>query len=337
MIPSPWLKEASARLAPYLIETPLTYDRQEDLYLKWENRQRTGSFKVRGAINKVLTLEPWECERGLVAVSAGNHGQGVTLAASLVGAPVVVFASEHAVPAKVEAMRNLGAEVRLTPGGYGEAEQAGLKYAAENRLTWVSPYNDGQVIAGQGTLALETLRQLAAMPSPPVGVLHWIVPVGGGGLCAGIACAIKNGGESVLNYPGIQSHRLVGVQSEASPFFHAIFHHGSQTGQVELPSLADGLSGPVEEVSVTIPILRRCLDDLVLVSENAIRESIIFAWQKYGERIEGAAAAPLAAVLAGGVTERPALVIISGGNIQPELHQQLISTRQPEPQTGDKP
>jgi threonine dehydratase len=280
----------------------------------------TGSFKARGAINKALTLQPWERERGLVAASAGNHGQGLALAGSLVGARVLVFASEHAVPAKIEAMRQLGAEVRLTPGGYGEAEQAGLAYANEHGLTWVSAYNDGQVIAGQGTLALETLRQMAALPQPSGAPLTWIIPVGGGGLCAGIAGALKG---SDAPQPGAQ--RLVGVQSQASPFFYALYHQGTQAGQVELPSLADGLSGPVEENSVTIPILRRYLDDLVLVSEDEIAEAIVYAWRHYGERIEGSAAAALAAVLTGKATARPVCVVISGGNIQPELHRRLCA------------
>jgi threonine dehydratase len=322
MIPYSWLEEASVRLASQIIITPLGYDPEHDLYLKWENRQLTGSFKARGAFNKILTMQPWELQRGLVAASAGNHGQGVALAGSKVGATVVVFASEHAVPAKVTAMRHLGADVRLVPGGYGEAEQAGLAFAAETGATWVSAYNDGQVIAGQGTLVLEVLRQLAQSPAPPEHGLTWIVPVGGGGLCAGMACALFGG-----DLPKLGPHRLIAVQSEASPFFHAIYHQGTQAGQVELPSLADGLAGPVEENSVTIPILRRYLDDFVLVREADIQEAIRYAWQRYGERIEGSGAASLAAALTGVVPQRPALVVITGGNIQPELHQKLCATQ----------
>jgi len=227
MIPYLWLTDASARLAPYIHQTPLTYDSELDLYLKWENRQLTGSFKIRGAFNKVLTLQPWERERGLVAASAGNHGQGLALAGSQTGAHVIVFASEHAVPAKLAAMRQLGAEVRLVPGGYGEAEAAGLAYAHDHSATWVSAYNDGQVISGQGTLGLETLAQLASLANKPDRPVPWVIPVGGGGLAAGIACALFCNPQ---NEPGAQ--RLVGVQPEASPFFHAIFHLGSQAGQI---------------------------------------------------------------------------------------------------------
>jgi threonine dehydratase len=220
---------------------------------------------------------------------------------------VTIFASDHAVPRKVEAMRSLGAEVRLVPGGYGEAEQAGLEYARESESTWVSPYNDGQVIAGQATVALEMLTQLAeVMPDahsqPPAA---WVVPVGGGGLISGIGIVLSD------KVPG---SRLYGVQSEASPFFHALFHRGTQEGVVELPSLADGLAGPVEASSVTIPIVRKLVDEILLVTEAEIESAMHYSQQRYGERIEGSAAAALAAVLTAKIPQRPVVVLITGGN-----------------------
>jgi threonine dehydratase len=229
----------------------------------------------------------------------------------MTGAQAIVYASEHAVPAKIQAMRDLGAEVRLVPGGYGEAEKAGIEFAASSGATWVSPYNDGQIIAGQGTLALEVLTQL-----PAAGGCTWLVPAGGGGLLAGIGAALKAGPTAA---------HLVGVQSTASPFFYHIFHSGTQEGVLELPSLADGLSGPVEAGSLTIPLIQKYCDDFVLVTEDEIRSAIRYAWQVNGERIEGSGAVPLAAALTGKVTTRPAIVIISGGNIQADLHQQIIS------------
>jgi threonine dehydratase len=321
MIPEIWLHEAVDRLSGKIIQTPLTYDPALDAYFKWENQQRTGSFKLRGALNKILTLQRWELERGLVAASAGNHGQGVALAGGLSGATVTIFASENAVPAKLQAMRGLGAQVRLVGGDYGAAEQAGLAFAISNNATWISPYNDGQVIAGQGTLALEVLGQLQpSLSDTQSQTLTWIVPVGGGGLLAGIACALF-----AVHRQGQILHRIVAVQSEASPFFHEIYWHGTQEGVRELTSLADGLAGPVEAGSLTIPILRRYLSDFLLVSETAIQQAIGYAWQHYQQKIEGSAAAALAALLSGQVTARPALVVISGGNIQPEVHQQIIS------------
>ena len=322
MIPINWLLEARQRITPFIRTTPLTYDSDNELYLKWENQQITGSFKARGAINKVLTLQDWERKRGLVAASAGNHGQGVALAGNLTHTPVTIFTGESTPPVKISAMRILGADVRLVQGGYGNAEQVGLAYVQSNGGTWISPYNDGQIIAGQGTVGLEVLADLPASVHAPA----WIVPVGGGGLISGIGAAIK--ATDSVDTDISKSDRgstLIGVQSEASPFFHAIFHHGSQSGVSELPSLADGLAGPVEEGSITIPVVRKYVDELVLVSEEEIRQAIAFAYHKYHQVIEGSSAAALAAVLFNKVIRKPAVVIISGGNIQPEVHQSICS------------
>lgn len=330
MIPYAWLEEAAERIAPHIRNTPLSYDPNNDLFLKWENHQVTGSFKARGALNKVLSLKPWEIERGLVAASAGNHGQGVALAAQLVGGQATIFASDHAVPAKLEAMRALGAEVRPVPGGYGEAEQAGITFASEHEAVWVSPYNDGQVIAGQGTLGLELLHELVNLPEST-----WVVPVGGGGLIAGMGAALKaffpTAGSIYERTKGAdelpitnRKPRLVGVQSTASAYMHALFTRGDQSDVVELDSLADGLSGPVQANSLTIPMVRSLVDEIVLVEEDEIRRAIIYAWERYRERIEGSAAVALAAVLEQRVRTRPAVVVLSGGNIQPELHQALV-------------
>ena len=311
MIPISWLQNAPQGLAGKVLKTPLTYDAQEDMYLKWENQQATGSFKARGALNKVLNLQRWEQERGLVTASAGNHGQGVALAGKLVGAPVKVFVSEHAVRAKIEAMRSLGAEVHLVPGGYGEAEKAGLAYAKSSGATWVSAYNDAQIIAGQATLGFEILQE-----RPELGDATWVVPVGGGGLISGIGAALEASRVKA---------NLVGVQSEASPFMHALYRRGTQEGVKEFDSLADGLAGPVEEGSLTISLVKKYVQDFILVNEDEIKQSIAYAWRKYGERIEGAAATALAAILSGKVASRPALAIISGGNIQPEVHAKIIN------------
>jgi len=315
VFPHSWLQRASERLAPYILRTPLTYDAARKVYLKWENHQVTGSFKARGALNKVLSLENWERSRGIVAASAGNHGQGVALAGKLVGASVSVFVAETAVPTKVAAMRSLGAQIHTVPGGYGEAEQAGINYAKSNNLTWVSPYNDAQVIAGQATVAMEIIQE-----APQLQDAVWVVPVGGGGLISGIGAAL-----STLNHPP----PLYGVQSTASPFLCEIFHRGSQAGIIELPSLADGLAGPLEEGSVTIPLVKQWVEDILLVDESDIANAILFAWKAYGEKLEGSAAVPLAALLSGKITQTPAVLILTGGNILPELHQRIINGHYP--------
>ncbi len=311
LIPLQWIEQAADRIAPHIKHTPLSYDPELNIYIKWENHQVTGSFKARGALNKVLCLQEWERQRGLVTASAGNHGQGVALAGSLCGVPVIVFASDHAVPDKIRAMQKLGAEVRQVTGGYAQAEATGIAYAHGSGITWISPYNDGQVIAGQGTIALELLQDLAQKSN-----LNWIVPAGGGGLVCGIGSAIS----AYEPRP-----RLTAVQSEASSFLYAIFHRGTQDDVVELDSLADGLAGPVEAGSVTIPMVKRYVDDFLLVNEHEIAEAIAFAWSHYHERIEGSGAVSLAAILTGKVAERPAVVVITGGNIQPEVHSQIIT------------
>ena len=305
--------EAQQRIQGHVRITPLSFDQENGLYLKWENHQVTGSFKIRGALNKVLSLQPWERERGLVAASAGNHGSGLALAGQMTGTPVMVFVPEDATPLKIERMRSMRAEVILIPGGYGDAEQAGLEYARKNNVTWVSAYNDGQVIAGQGTIGLEVMADL-----PDGEKYTWVVPCGGGGLISGIGTAVKS-----LNLEG-KNHRLIGVQSEASPYMHALYHLGNQDQVIEKASLADGLAGPVEKSSLTIPITRSTADDIVLVSEDDIIGAIKFAWAQYQEIIEPSAATVLAAIISGRVPDKPAVLIVSGGNIQPQIHQKLI-------------
>jgi threonine dehydratase len=278
--------------------------------MKWENHQITGSFKPRGALNKILSLDDWERKQGLVAASAGNHGQGVALAGQITGAPVEVFVSEHAVPAKVEAMRKLGAQIYPVPGGHAEAEAAGRTYAQEKRRVFVSPYNDGQVIAGQGTIGLEMLAELDGNEAEA-----WIVPSGGGGLISAIGTLFTR----LERRP-----KLIGVQAEASPFTNSLFHRHTQDGVQDLPTLADGLSGAVEQGSVTIPMIESYVDDFLTVSEDEIGRAIAFAWHVHHEKIEGSAAVALAAVLEEKIRERPVALILTGGNIQPEVHQRII-------------
>jgi len=316
MIPIEWILEAAERISPYIHETPLTYDPANDLYLKWENQQVTGSFKARGAFNKVLTLEDWEREAGLLAASAGNHGLGTALAGKTFGLPVTIFTSEGAAPKKINAMRALGANLVLVPGGYGEAEGAALQSAAQSEATWVSPYNDGQVIAGQGTVGLEIIQQLEAHPAYQAQSAAWLVPTGGGGLISGIGAVLTEQSERPI---------LVGVQAQNSAFTHAIFHQGTQAHITETETLAEGLAGPVETNAITIPLIQAYADDFLLVSEEEIRSAIAFAWKHYHERIEGSAAAALAAGLYREI-RKPAVIILSGGNIQPEVHSQIIQS-----------
>lgn len=319
MFPFSWLQDAQENIRPYILQTPLTYDEELDLYLKWENLQLTGSFKARGALNKAITLQDWERKKGLVAASAGNHGQGLALAGRKFSAPVTIFTPEDAARNKMAAMQDLGAKIITVKGGYAEAESTGLAYAQKQQATWISPYNDPQVIAGQGTIALEVLSQ-----APPLSTAEWLVPVGGGGLISGIAIALKENPslikESIF-------HTIVGVQSESSAYMHALYYENSQENVKEYPSLADGLEGAVEKQSITIPITRKLVDKIILVSEEEIAGAIRYAWNKYQQIIEGSAAVTLAAIISGKIIHRPVIAIISGGNIDKPLHQELISDK----------
>jgi threonine dehydratase len=217
-------------------------------------------------------------------------------------------------------MKEQGASVQFVNGGYAEAEKAGLLFSQDTGAIWVSPYNDGHVISGQSTLVGEILPHL-----PPMPAAEWLVPVGGGGLISGIAVGLEH-----TSVP----YRLTAVQSEASPFFHSIFHSGTQEGVSESPSLADGLAGEVEDGSMTIPIVRRYVHDFILVSEAEITEAIHYAWEYHNEIIEGSGAVGLAAVLSGKIDRRPAVILISGGNIQPEVHEQILSASNRQDRSG---
>jgi threonine dehydratase len=205
-------------------------------------------------------------------------------------------------------MRSLGAEIQFVEGGYELAEGTAIQYARDQKQTWVSAYNDGQVIAGQGTIGLELEVDL-----PQERGLTLVVPVGGGGLLAGIGAAVEH---------RFFRSRLVGVNAEASAFMHALYKRGDQAGVIDLPTLADGLSGAVETGSLTIPLVCKYADDIIIVTEEEIGQAIAFAWRKYHQKLEGSGAVGLAAVLAGKI-DPPAIVVITGGNIQSEVHEEL--------------
>ena len=314
MIPIEWLHESQRRIKGIIKQTPLTYDDSLGVYIKWENQQSTGSFKIRGASNKILSLQDWERDNGIITCSAGNHGQGCAYVSKKLNIFCEVFASNHAVQVKVDAMKNLGASVHLVDGDYFAAERLAIHQAELTGKTFISPYNDVQVIAGQGTLGLELLEQTGQMNQ----IKSILVPIGGGGLLSGIGVSLK----AVKHKP-----KLIGVQSEASSYMYSIYYKGTQSGVVEVDSLADGLSGEVDHQSVTIPLVDKYADEIRLVTEDDIKEAIRYAWQKHHQVIEGSGAVSLAAVLKQSPVGSPSLVIITGGNIQPEIHREIIGTR----------
>jgi threonine dehydratase len=291
------IREARDRIVGHAHVTPVvgseTFSKMtgRDVFLKAENLQRTGAFKVRGAVNRIATLSETQRACGVVTASAGNHGQAVAWAAREFGAPVTVFMPQDSPMAKVDATRNYGARIELVGEGYDDALAASLEYAEANGATYVHAFEDEIVIAGQGTVGLELLEQL-----PQVETI--VVPIGGGGLCAGIATAVKETDPDV---------RVVGVQAAAS------LPGGSGF------TIAEGIAvkRPGE---LTFSILDRRLDQLVAVGDEEIAEAMLLCVERVKQVVEGAGAAALAAVLAGKVEgDGPVCALLSGGNIDPTL------------------
>ena len=291
------LREARGRLTGSARETPVfaseTLKRLSgrDVYLKAENLQRTGSFKVRGAMSKIATLGPGEREAGVVTASAGNHGQAVAWAAREAGIRATIFVPDDAPMAKVEAARGYGAEVVMGGSGYDEAYEAS-KERAEGGATFVHPFEDTEVIAGQGTLGLELAEGL------PEDLGAVAVPVGGGGLASGVAIALR------ALRPDV---RLVGVQAAAcAPLA------GGEPGGF---TIADGIAVK-KPGELTSAILADLLDDVVTVSDDEIAAAVTLLLERTKLVVEGAGAASVAALLAGRVGgEGPACTVLSGGNI----------------------
>lgn len=311
MIPYSWFVEAQNRIKPFIRNTPVSFDKGLDVLYKWENHQITGSFKARGALNKVLSLTEAERKNGLVAASAGNHGQGVALAGAITGSKATIFLPENASTVKIQAIREKEAAIQFGAGGYELAETTAQEYARKNSMEWISPYNDGQVISSQATIALELMEQVDLADYQSI-----IIPVGGGGLAAGMGLVLSE------KYPHI---KVIGVQSYASAFFHNLFYYQTQEGVVESSSVADGLEGRVEDNAITIPILQRVLDDIILVTEEEIEEAIRWVWTKNHEIIEGSAAVTLAARLNGKIKPLPSLLILSGGNLDQDVHNRITA------------
>jgi threonine dehydratase len=303
------VEAAAHRLAGRIRPTPVIRDDETGVWLKCEQDQITGSFKLRGAFDRLLRLTEAERRSGVVAASAGNHGQGVAFAARALGIQARIVVPAAAVARKVEAMRRLGAEVILAAGGYAAAEAQGRQLAVAEGAVWVSPYNDAAVIAGQGTLGLEI--ETAWEPSLRAGGAQVFVPVGGGGLAAGIGAALD------AWRPGL---RVIGVLPEHSAYLHAFFHHGSMGDVVEQPTLADGLAGAVEDGSITLGLVKAYVDDMRLVSEDEIREALAWACRR-DLVIEPSAAVALAGALRDGGD--CALAVLSGGNVDPGLWESI--------------
>ena len=270
-----------------------------DVHLKLEGGQRTGSFKLRGAYNVVALLSPEERARGLVTASAGNHGLGMAWAARRLGTRPVVFVPESAPAKKQRRIARFGAELRRIPGSFDDAHAAAMAFAAESGAVFVSAFSDPAVTAGQGTVALELFDQL-----PEVRTI--VAPVGGGGLIGGIGVVARALGRGV---------RVVGVQTEETAGMHASLAAGRPTSTHYGPTLCEGLTGDVD--ARALALAREVVDEVVLVSEDAVRRAIRWLHAEEGVVVEGSAAVGAAALLEGAVggLEGPVAVVLTGRNI----------------------
>jgi threonine dehydratase len=274
-----------------------------DILLKCEHQQNTGSFKVRGALVKLIGLRDDERDRGVVAASTGNHGLGVAYALSALGGKGIVCVPERASPVKVAAIRRYGVDVRVLGREPAETETRARLLAAEARMSYVSPYNDLDVIAGQGTVGDEIVQQLKGRPVAAV-----VVAVGGGGLISGIGAAIKSA------LPGI---RVIG----ASPANDAAMAASARAGTVvqvdARPTISDGTAGGIEEGSITLPLCTELVDEWILIQEPEIYSALRFMIDTEHQLVEGSAAMAIAAGLkVGRRSAGQAVVIVScGANI----------------------
>ncbi len=301
--------KARQRIADIALRTPLV-DAPEltervgtSVYLKLENVQRTGAFKIRGAANTLQSLPREDRERGVITVSSGNHGRAVAYVARELGVRAVVCMSTRVPTNKVDGIQRLGAEVVLYGKSYDEAERRALRLQQEQGLTMIPPFDDPQIIAGQGTIGLELLEDMPELDTV-------VVPLSGGGLLSGIAVALKSADASI---------HTVGVSMKRAPVMYHSLRAGRPIEMKEEPTLADALAGGIGlHNDHTFRMIQAYVDETLLVTEEEIAEAMTFALEHHHLVVEGGGAVALAALLYGKVTEigRNVVVVISGGNVE---------------------
>ena len=282
---------------------------KSNIFLKPENLQLTGSFKIRGSYYKISQRSDQEKAKGVVACSAGNHAQGVALGATKNGIKSIICLPDCAPISKVEATRNYGAEICMVEGVYDDAYQKALQLKEEKGYTFIHPFDDESVIAGQGTIGLELINQLANLDAV-------IVPIGGGGLISGVAYAIKS-----LN-PSI---KIYGVQSSGAPSMYNSINHGKIERLAEVSTIADGIS--VKEPGVnTFDICSKYVDDIVTVTDDEVSSAILTLIEQHKLIAEGAGAVSVAAAMFNKVPieGKNTICLVSGGNIDVNILDRVI-------------
>ena len=305
------IRDAAVKLRDVALQTPiLPFERlNPHLCIKAENLQKTGSFKIRGAYNKLSNLTAEEASKGVIACSAGNHAQGVAFSAMRLGMRAVICMPDYAPVMKVEGTRGYGAEVVLVPGNYDDSDRVATRLAAENGCTFAHPFNDPLVIAGQGTIGLEILAQLPD-------VQQILVPIGGGGLISGIAIAVKS------LRPDI---RVIGVQTLNVPSMYTSFGLGEAGTLQDRTTIADGIH-VLTPGDLTFEIVEKYVDDIVTVREEEIRAAIVALLEGPKLVAEGAGATGVAAYMYNRIdTDLRTVAILSGGNVDISVLEQIIA------------
>lgn len=287
---------------PLVESQPLSKLTGSEIYIKLENLQKTGSFKLRGATNKIKSLEPGTLVKGAITVSSGNHGLAVSYVARELGIPVYISVSSATAEHKVAAIRNMGAEVLMGGGTYDEAADVANQKMSDLNLTMIHPYDDPDIIAGQGTIGLEIIEDL-----PKIDTV--LVPLSGGGLMSGIALALKTIKPSI---------HVVGVSMDHGPAMVESIKAGRIVEVDEQPSLADSLVGGLgRENHYTIKMVEKYVDEMVLVSEDEIAAGMVFALEQHHQVLEGGGAVGIAALMAKKVRHlgKHVVIVASGGNV----------------------
>ena len=309
------IENAASAIAPFVRRTPcrssaaLSERVGGDVHLKLENVQETGSFKLRGVINKVLSLTADQSSRLLVAASTGNHGMAFAHAVDLFDLKGRLFIPRTASQVKVDLLRGTGIPFEMVGENCIEAEGQAHEFARTGDHVWISPYNDLEVVHGQGTVAVELMDQLD-------GVDAVLVPVGGGGLISGIAAYLK------AVEPTIQ---VIGCQPRNSCVMYQSVEAGKIVEAEETPTISDGTAGGVEEGSVTFDLCRRFVDDFILLDEAEIERAICFLYENEATAVEGAAALAAAAVMSGRrrFAGRRVVAVLSGSRLDPKILRRL--------------
>lgn len=307
MITTETILTAAEKIAPFTIRTPLIESHSlskrcgRPVFLKLETVQKTGSFKARGAVNKLLNL-PSGC-RSVVTASTGNHGLATAYAGSRLGIDVVVFLPRSTDPLKIEKIGSFGADVRLVDGDSLTTERAASSFAESHDIPFISPYNDPFVIAGQGTIAVEIHDQMQGRPLGEI-----FIAVGGGGLVGGVGSYIKARSPYT---------KVIGCWPGNAPSLYASLDAGEVVEVDEFPTLSASTAGGVEPGSITLPLCSSVVDEKVLISEDEIRHAVRLILEEEGLVIEGAAGVAVAAALSS-TGQDPLVVVLCGRNISLE-------------------